>query len=201
MIVSTPSWPLGPRCVLRLIRERFASDRDGSKRGARPAYAIVAGPTEPSQSAGRSGYDDGTSLARTEPLDRFPSDTETHEITGNASMTKTRAFTLLFASLALAACESATDLTQGSIEVTASTTGEDIDPDGYTVAVGASERTLAANDDTVTFSSLASGQIYAVSISGIADNCDVSGGDTRSAPVVYGPPTVVTFSITCTAVP
>lgn len=115
-------------------------------------------------------------------------------------MTTTRAFTLLLAALALAACDT-TDPTLGSINVTAATTGVDVDPDGYIVAIGASEQTLAANNDTVTFSGLTSGQIYSVSISEISDNCDLSGGNTRSAPVVFGPPTEVTFSITCVEIP
>lgn len=116
-------------------------------------------------------------------------------------MTTSRAFTLLLTALALSACDTTTDPTLGSIEVTATTTGQDIDPDGYIVAIGASEQTLAANSDTVTFSGLTSGQIYSVSISEVADNCDLSGGNTRSAPVVFGPPTEVTFSITCVEIP
>jgi ABC-type glycerol-3-phosphate transport system substrate-binding protein len=116
-------------------------------------------------------------------------------------MISNRAMTLLLAALVLAACDTTTDPTQGSIEVTASTSGEDLDPDGYMVAVGSFQQDLNVNSDTVTFGGLTAGQIYSVTISDVADNCSLSGGNTRSAPVVFGPPTVVSFTVDCAAIP
>ena len=55
----------------------------------------------------------------------------------------------------------------GNVQVSASTTGADLDPDGYTVAVdGGAGRSLAVNG-TVTFSQLSAGD-HTVTLSGIA---------------------------------
>lgn len=116
-------------------------------------------------------------------------------------MNSNRALTLLLAALVLAACDTATNPNEGSIDVTATTSGDDVDANGYQVAVGTFQQTLNINNDTVTFGGLTSGQIYTVTISDIAANCDLAGGASRSAPVVFGPPTVVAFSVTCEASP
>src|SRR5205085_12128033 len=65
--------------------------------------------------------------------------------------------------------------TTGSLTVTTSTSGSDLDPDGYTVTVeGAGSQPIPTNSggSGVTFSGLAAGS-HSVALSGVASNCSV----------------------------
>jgi hypothetical protein len=84
----------------------------------------------------------------------------------------------------------------GDLEVTASTTGSDLDPDGYTVTVdGGPSQAIGANG-TVTFAGLAEGD-HAVQLTGVAGNCTVSGANPRTVTVSFGGTASTTFTITC----
>src|SRR5213596_1059577 len=77
--------------------------------------------------------------------------------------------------------------TTGSLTVTTATSGAsgDLDPDGYTVTLdGGTSRAIGINA-SVTFSGLTPGS-HAVVLSGVAGNCTVSGGTSRTVSVTAG---------------
>src|SRR5882762_1656311 len=89
----------------------------------------------------------------------------------------------------------------GNLTASASTTGSSLDPDGYTVGVdGGPGQPIASNGGSVMFSGLATGS-HSVSLSGVALNCTVSGGNTRTVMVPSGGTATVPFSATCTTAP
>jgi Tol biopolymer transport system component len=86
----------------------------------------------------------------------------------------------------------------GAVQVSASTTGDDLDSDGYTVTLnGGSERAIA-RDGSTTFSGVATGQ-HQVGLAGLADNCSVSGSNPASVSVTSGNTAQVTFAVVCEA--
>ena len=88
----------------------------------------------------------------------------------------------------------------GNLTVSASTTGSSLDPDGYTVTVdGGSPQALAING-SVSYTNLAAGN-HTVAISGVAGNCTVSGGTSRTVSVPSGGSATTTFTVTCTTPP
>ena len=92
--------------------------------------------------------------------------------------------------------------TTGSITVTTNTTGLDLDLDGYTVSVdGTRSQPIATNSSTgVTFPGLSAAS-HTVTLSGVASNCSVTGGNTQTASVTAGQTDTVAFSVTCTLIP
>jgi PKD domain len=92
--------------------------------------------------------------------------------------------------------------TTGSLIVTTSTTGADLDPDGYTVTVdGTTSQSIATNNSGgVTFANLSAAS-HTVALSGVASNCTVSGANPRTVSVAAGGNTTTGFSVTCTALP
>src|SRR5207302_1261801 len=85
----------------------------------------------------------------------------------------------------------------GDLTVTAATTGQDLDPDGYTVTVdGGQSRSLGVNAST-TYSALTAAS-HTVALTGVAGNCTVSGQNPRSVNVPTSG-TTTTFTITCAA--
>jgi hypothetical protein len=89
--------------------------------------------------------------------------------------------------------------TTGYINITTHTTGDDIDPDGYALAVdGADAPLIGAN----ALSTLAvDAGPHEVTLSEVAANCEVQGGDTQSVTVTAGEASDVTFEVVCTAIP
>src|SRR5207237_444222 len=86
----------------------------------------------------------------------------------------------------------------GDLTVTNSTTGQDLDPDGYTVTVdGGQSRSLGVNTST-TYSGLTATS-HTVELTGIAGNCTVSGQNPRTVTVATSG-TTTTFTITCAAI-
>lgn len=86
----------------------------------------------------------------------------------------------------------------GSLTATASTSGSDLDSNGYTVTVDqATSQPLATNGGSATFTGLAAGS-HPVSLLGVASNCTVSGGNTQTVTVVSGGTATASFSVTCT---
>src|SRR6266568_7814425 len=84
----------------------------------------------------------------------------------------------------------------GNIEVTASSTGADLDPDGYTVAVdGAAGQSLAVNG-TVTFSQFGAG-VHNVALGGVAGNCAVGGQNPAAVTVTSAAKVHAAFQIIC----
>ena len=88
--------------------------------------------------------------------------------------------------------------TTGDLTVTTTTGGTGtLDPDGYTVAVDGDNRSIAING-SVTFQGLLAGD-HSVGLSGVADNCVVSGQNPRTINVPAGGTPQTNFGITCTA--
>jgi Tol biopolymer transport system component len=87
----------------------------------------------------------------------------------------------------------------GSIEITTTTTGQDIDPDGYTAAVDAGQSMALGINATVLFSGL-SPRSHSVQISGIARNCTVVGQNPRTVTVASEATAQVPVQIICAAI-
>lgn len=82
------------------------------------------------------------------------------------------------------------------LEVTVATTGSDLDPDGYLIVVdGTLEQGVGINQ-TVLFSGLGAGD-HTVALHGVADNCVIIGGKTRTVTLTSGTVTRMTFSVSC----
>jgi hypothetical protein len=85
----------------------------------------------------------------------------------------------------------------GSLTVTASTTGSNLDPDGYTVTIDGTISQPVATNGRVTFTGPAGA--HPVALSGVAANCTVSGANPRTVTVPAGGAGTTTFSVTCSA--
>jgi hypothetical protein len=85
----------------------------------------------------------------------------------------------------------------GAIEVTASTTGVDADPDGYLVTVNGSQSQHIGVNASVTFSNVAAGE-RTVELTGLAANCSVTGDNPRSVTVTAGETAQMAFAVVCT---
>jgi len=88
----------------------------------------------------------------------------------------------------------------GDLDVTTATTGSDPDPDGYTVTVDKTTNQAVGSNGRVTFSGLAAGG-HTVELSGVASNCSVSGGASRTVTVPSGGTVTVAYSVSCTTPP
>lgn len=83
----------------------------------------------------------------------------------------------------------------GSMEVAASTSGSDLDPDGYTVAVDGEDVSVDPNG-TAAFDGLEAGS-HDVGMSGVRANCSVEGDNPRSVDVEAGATSATTFEVAC----
>jgi hypothetical protein len=84
----------------------------------------------------------------------------------------------------------------GTITVKTTTTGDDPDPDGFTVSVsGSSDHSIPTNGST-DFSGVTAGS-HQVELSGVADNCSVTSGNPANVTVSGGQSTEVDFTIDC----
>lgn len=84
----------------------------------------------------------------------------------------------------------------GSIEATMVTTGNDLDPDGYMVAVDGDSPRPVPVQGSVTISGLDTGQ-HELTLSGVRGNCTASGGLTRTVTVTQGELASVSFGVEC----
>jgi TolB protein len=85
---------------------------------------------------------------------------------------------------------------EGSVEVTAATTGSSPDPDGYTVTVEGETPVAIGVNETKTVSTVAAGS-RTVTLSGVAPNCTVGGSNPRSVTVPGGGTVSTTFNVSC----
>jgi YVTN family beta-propeller protein len=84
----------------------------------------------------------------------------------------------------------------GSLRITTNTTGSDLDIDGYTFAIdGAAAGSIGINT-SVTVGGLVPGS-HQVVIGGIAANCTLAGGTTRSVTITSGALTDLQLAVTC----
>jgi hypothetical protein len=90
--------------------------------------------------------------------------------------------------------------TTGSLDVSATTTGTNLDPDGYIATVDGSQSLSININGTVTFSNLNSG-VHVVQLSGVASGCVVLGDNPRSVAVTGGGTAQTTFTVQCQPLP
>lgn len=83
-----------------------------------------------------------------------------------------------------------------TVTVQLTMTGEDLDPDGYTLALGSASREVGAAGST-GFTGVVPGT-YDLVVSGLSPNCSVDGGATRQVTVTAA--TQVTLTVTCVSV-
>jgi TolB protein len=84
----------------------------------------------------------------------------------------------------------------GSVEVTTSTTGDALDPDGYTVSVAGGAGQAIGIDETLTVADVATGT-QSVELTGVADNCTVDGDNPRDVTVTADATVATTFDVSC----
>jgi len=86
----------------------------------------------------------------------------------------------------------------GIIRAATNTAGDDLDTDGYMVAVdGGSGQSIGVNA-TVTFPGIQVGS-HSVTLSGLTENCSVDGSNPVSVSVAANATAQATFDVTCTA--
>lgn len=85
---------------------------------------------------------------------------------------------------------------RGDLSVTTATSGQDLDVDGYVVAVGGGLDRAIGTNDTQVFTDLLVGD-YEVLLSGLAANCAVQGDNPRSLPISDGQTTPTIFAVVC----
>ena len=104
---------------------------------------------------------------------------------------------LMFWALA-AACRDIPGPDNGDIQVAVTTTGADLDPDGYAIALdGATPRPIAING-TMTLSGLSTGS-HTLVLSGLSSNCTLSGPNSRQIMIASHETAQVSFAVACVA--
>ena len=88
--------------------------------------------------------------------------------------------------------------TFGAIRVSVVTTGADLDLDGYTVGLDGPSRLAIAVNGTMSFTHLPTGS-HEIALGGVAHNCGVSGGSSRSVTIRHGQTAAVSFPVACVA--
>jgi len=88
----------------------------------------------------------------------------------------------------------------GDLTVTTSTTGSNVDPDGYTVTLDGSTSRAIGTNGSVAFTGIPAGN-HTVVLSGVAGNCSVSGGTSRTVTVPAGGTASTSFAVSCGAPP
>ena len=88
----------------------------------------------------------------------------------------------------------------GKLTVFASTTGSNLDPDGYVVYIDSLTGGSVMDNDSTTFPNVAPGD-YTVRITGVAANCTVTGSSSVTVNVPSGGTATTRFSVTCAAPP
>lgn len=84
----------------------------------------------------------------------------------------------------------------GELEVSASTTGEDPDPDGYRVSVDGSRSDSIGPNGSTTFTGLSPGD-HDVELAGVASNCSIDGANPRTVAVEAGKTASTAFTVDC----
>ena len=88
--------------------------------------------------------------------------------------------------------------TTGTIAVAASTTGADMDSDGYLIILDGTEKAAIGSNGSVDLTSVNPGD-RSVALSGVAENCSVGGEHPRSVSVTAGATTQAAFEVSCVA--
>jgi hypothetical protein len=94
---------------------------------------------------------------------------------------------------------SAVGPTTGSIQVTTSTSGPDPDTDGYQFTIDGGPSQNINSDGSETVSNISPGS-HEVVLTGVAANCTVDNGSSKTASVAVGVTTTLEFTITCSPI-
>jgi len=86
--------------------------------------------------------------------------------------------------------------TDGRIEISVTTTGLDVDADGFSVSVDGGTQQFVAPAGRVTLTGLSAGS-HSVFLSGLAENCHVDGSNPRTVVVGGDGRAAVGFSVVC----
>jgi Tol biopolymer transport system component len=86
--------------------------------------------------------------------------------------------------------------TEGTLEVITSTTGSDLDPDGYSLTVDQDAAQPLGSNGADTVAALAAGN-HAVTLAGVASNCVLGGENPRTVDVAAGSMASLRFEIAC----
>ena len=86
----------------------------------------------------------------------------------------------------------------GNLTVNASTSGTNVDPDGYTVTVDGTRSQPVGTNGSVTFTSLAAGN-HSVAIGGVASNCSVTTANPQTVSVPSGGTATASAPVNCGA--
>lgn len=87
-------------------------------------------------------------------------------------------------------------VTTGTLEVSASTTGEGTDEDGYTITLDNTTSKSLSINGSITFSDLEKG-VYTLYLTGLADGCTVNGDNPVSLNVISDEVTTEEFEVIC----
>jgi TolB protein len=96
------------------------------------------------------------------------------------------------------ACGPTTGGTPGALEITTTTTGSPLDPDGYTVAVDNGAAQPSGVNATLRVAGLSPGP-HQVTLAGVAPNCRLDGDNPRAVTVDAGATAAEGFNLTCSA--
>lgn len=102
----------------------------------------------------------------------------------------------LAAMLALGCDDDSTAPASGAIQVTVSTAGADIDPDGYSLIVDARPGQPLAVNGTMTVRALRAGN-HVLQLSGLASNCSASGPSQVTVTVLPRDTVTAAFTVSC----
>lgn len=89
--------------------------------------------------------------------------------------------------------------TEGVMLVSTSTTGADLDPDGYSVAIDDMPEQSVGIRDTLAVPNLDPGG-HDVTLTGVIENCTLGGAGRRTINVIPGDTVTVTFRISCESI-
>lgn len=92
------------------------------------------------------------------------------------------------------------DAPAGDLQVTAQTTGTDLDPDGYGLSIDGGAAVSITSNGVRMFSGLQVGT-HSVSITGIAANCTLVGSTPRPVPITRDQQTDLSVEVTCVTPP
>jgi hypothetical protein len=87
----------------------------------------------------------------------------------------------------------------GNLTATTTTTGSDLDADGYTVTVDGTQSSAIGINGSAPFTGLAAGD-HSVQLSGLAANCTVTGANPQTVNVPAGATATAPFTVTCTPI-
>ena len=87
--------------------------------------------------------------------------------------------------------------TPGSLDVTATTTGFTLDPDGYRITLDGMDRGGVASNGKLTLTGLSPAAGRQVALTGVASNCTVTNGSARAVDIIAAQTAAIAFDIVC----